>query len=111
MKLYEIGKDKIENELNLVKIIKNLKYMRILMKTNEKIVTLKKLKHDPKMVIDLDGSYNSADLDKSGEDLGASVSPRGKLDKLSGADLDLGAFKSGAKFDTILAGIDESIEW
>ena len=44
----------------MVKIIKNLKFMRILMKTHEDTFTLKKLAYDPKNVIYLDHSYDSA---------------------------------------------------
>lgn len=48
-KLYEVGTEKLDHEMNLVKIVKNLKFLRILMKkhlTDEKLQF--EIRHDKK---------------------------------------------------------------
>jgi len=54
-KLYEEGQDKLEAEMNMVKIIRNLKFLRILMKKYVADEEMQyDIRHNPKNVIDLD---------------------------------------------------------
>ena len=54
-KLYEQGQDKLEGEMNIVKIIRNLKFLRILMKKYVADEQMQfDIRHNPKNVIDLD---------------------------------------------------------
>lgn len=65
-KLYEIGSDKLEGEMNIVKIIKNLKFLRVLMKKHLADENLQfEIRHDPKNVIDLDAKTEESDKPKS----------------------------------------------
>ena len=68
-KLYDLGNSSLQSEFDLVKIIKNLKYLRIMMKKyvcDEEF--MKDIKADDRNVIDID-NINSArgpeDSDKS----------------------------------------------
>ena len=65
-KLYEIGSEKLEGEMNIVKIIKNLKFLRVLMRkhlADEKLQF--EIRHDPKNVIDLDAKTEESEAAKS----------------------------------------------
>jgi len=62
--MYESGSDRLDEELDIVKIIRNLKNLRILMKSH--IITKKKalmyqIIHDDKNVINLDQTYSSCE--------------------------------------------------
>ena len=63
-RMYESGSDRLDEELDIVKIIRNLKNLRILMKSH--IITKKKalmyqIIHDDKNVINLDQTYSSCE--------------------------------------------------
>lgn len=65
-KLYEIGSEKLEGEMNIVKIIKNLKFLRVLMKKHLADENLQfEIRHDPKNVIDLDAKTEESEPEKS----------------------------------------------
>jgi len=60
--LYKIGKRKIDNELNVKKLIKNLNIMKIFMKNNILTENVRwKVAHCEKNVIDLEDNYCSSD--------------------------------------------------
>ena len=69
-KLFSAGEEKLEMELNLVKIIKNLKKMRFITKNmllDRKTELL--INHNPKTVINLDSSDMSENSDDKMSDL------------------------------------------
>ena len=54
-KLVSKSSDRIDSELNIVKIIKNLKFLKILMKKHlTDPMMRKKIEHDDKNIVDLD---------------------------------------------------------
>jgi hypothetical protein len=67
MKLYINGTEKLEKELDIVKIIKYLKNLRILVKDKffKDKVELFKIEHDKKNVINLDESIPSSNEDNN----------------------------------------------
>ena len=62
--MYEIGGDKIDEELDIVKIIRNLKNLRILMKSHivpKHQELMYKIVNDTRNLINLDETYSSCE--------------------------------------------------
>jgi len=77
-KLYEVGQEKLEVEMDIVKIIKNLKFLRILMKQYVADEEMQfKIRHDPKNVIDLDAPTDKEEPVNSENSDGGKVEMKG----------------------------------
>ena len=61
-KLYDECKDKIENELNLIKLIKTMKLLKIVLRNSLFTETIEyEAQHSNKCTIDIDGSDEDTD--------------------------------------------------